>query len=101
MGVFLKQRKKEQTFSAFVVRAGYIFELADFTVETIEAFYKSFMQCLTEPAFGLSGKQLSEQLSFLGFSLYRSKPAGVWINCSSGLDVPASEEIIDMIRGRF
>lgn len=95
------KRKKEQTFSAFVIQSGHIFELADFTLDNIDAFYTSFTQCLTEPVFGLSGEQLSEQLSFLGFSLYRSKPAGVWINCSSGKDVPACEEIIDMIRRRF
>jgi len=95
------KRKKEQTFSAFVIRSGYIFELADFTVETIESFYRSFMQCLAEPVLELSGEQLSEQLSFLGFSLYRSKPAGVWLNCSSGLEVPACEEIIDTIRRRL
>ncbi len=95
------KRKKEQTFSAFVIRSGYIFELADFTLDNADAFYKSFMQCLTEPAFGLSGEQLSDQLSFLGFSLYRSKPAGVWINCSFGLEVPACEEIHNTICRRF
>lgn len=95
------KRKKEQSFSAFVIRSGSIFELPDFTLETIDAFYSSFTQCLAEAASELSSEQLSDQLSFLGFSLYRSKPAGVWINCSSGREVPSSEAIIDMIRRAF
>lgn len=95
------KRKKVQTFSAFLVRSGYIFELPDFTVETFESFYKSFMQCLTGPLVELSSEQLSEQLSLIGFSLYRSKPAGIWINCSFGLNVPACDEIIEMICRRF
>ncbi len=95
------KRKKEQTFSAFVIRSGHIFELADFTLETIDAFYKSFMQCLTESVFGLSGEQLSEQLSFLGFSLYRSKPAGVWFDCSSTQQFPTPKEIKIAICKRF
>ena len=95
------KRKKVQTYAAFLIKAGQIAELGDFTVQEISKFYKSFLAKLSEPASKTCSKELAERLSLLAWHLYRSKPAGVWLNCSNPQRIPREMGITNAIAERF
>ena len=87
------RRKKIQTYSAFLIRSGTIFELPDFTLEKIEEFHKSLLAQLSLAIDHIEPIQLSEQLSIIGYRLYRSTPAGIWLDCSSIQQPPSAKQI--------
>jgi excinuclease UvrABC nuclease subunit len=92
-----KQRRKEQTYSAFVIKAGDITELADFTIDQIDEVCKSIKEQLAGPAETIKAKQLAEQLAIVAYFLYRNKPSGLWLNLSAGKELPEPEEIKELI----
>ncbi len=91
------QRRKEQTYSAFVIKAGDITELADFTIDQIDEVCKSIKDQLALPVKAIEPDQLAEQLAITAYFLYRSKPAGLWLNLSAGKELPEPEEIKKLI----
>ena len=95
------KRGKTQTYAAFLIKAGGITELGDFTVEDPGKFYKSYLKKLAGPADCTDSKQTAEHLSLLAYHLYRSRPAGVWLNCSKTRSVPDIDEITNAILERF
>lgn len=95
------KRKRIQTYAAFLIKAGCIVEFGDFTVEDPRKFYKSFLGKLSQPADCTDSKQLAESLALLAYHLYRSKPRGIWINCSTQNRTLAVEEITNAILERF
>ena len=95
------KRGKTQTYSAFLIKPGRIAELADFTLENIGEFHKLFLAQLPQPADCTNLEQLSEQLSLLAYFLYRTKPAGIWIDCSDKQYTIGVEEIRNAICKRF
>jgi excinuclease ABC subunit C len=95
------KRKKTQTYSAFLIKAGGITELPNFTIENLGGFYESFIAKLAEPGCLTDAKQLAEQLSLLAYHIYRPKPAGTWINCSKMHHTPTVEEIRNVICKRY
>jgi len=94
-----KQRKKELTYSAFVIRAGQIAELADFTIEQIDGVRQSIKEQLAQPVKTIGPERMAEQLSLVAYFLYRSRQGGLWLNLSaaSPLHLPAPEEITNLI----
>ena len=95
------KRRKIQTYAAFLITAGHITKLPDFTPEDLGEFHKSFLTRLSGPADCTDSKQLAEELSHLAYHLYRPKPAGIWINCSKMHHTPAVEEIRNAICKRY
>jgi len=91
-----KQRKKEQTYSAFVIRADQITELADFSIEQIDEVCKSIKGQLGPPTKTIDAEQMAEQLSLVAYFLYRNKPAGLWLNLSAA-PLPDPENITNLI----
>ena len=93
--------KKIQTFSAFVITCGHITEMPAFSLEQIEQFYESLPGQLNKSAGCATRKPLSEQLSLPGYFLYRSKPPGIWLNCSKQKELLSKEELLETICSRF
>jgi len=87
-----KQRKREQTYSAFVIRVGQIAKLADFTIEQVDKVDQSIKDQLSQPVKAIGPEQMAEQLSLVAYFLYRNKPAGLWLNLSAGKKFPPAEE---------
>ena len=95
----VKKRKKMQMFTAFVINAGGVFEIGDFSLESMDDLHETIVRVDTKapgscycPDMGL--------FEIAGYHLYRSNPRGVWINCSHG-SMPSGEEIGELIRKRF
>ena len=95
------KRKRIQTYSAFLIKAGQIVELGDFTLENLGKFHKSFLAQLAGPADCTDSKKMAESLALLAYHLYRSKPSGIWLNCSKTRSVPKESEIMNAILERF
>ena len=96
-----KKRKTIQTYAAFLIKAGCIRQLDDFTLEKLGEFYKSFLGQLAAPADCTDSETLKEHLSLLAYHLYRSKPRGIWINCSNQNRTPSADEITNAILEKF
>lgn len=95
------KRRRIQTYAAFLIKAGCITELGDFTIDEFDKFYKSFLAKLSEPADCTDSKQSAEELSLLAYHLYRSRPSGVWLNCSKTHRIPNVDEIKNAVCERF
>ncbi len=95
------KRKKIQTYAAFLIKAGRITKLPDFALENLGEFHKSFLAQLAAPADCTDSKQLKEHLSLLAYHLYRSKPKGIWINCSNQNRTLTTDEIKNAVSERF
>jgi hypothetical protein len=96
-----KKRKTIQTYAAFLIKAGCIGQLGDFALEDLGEFYKSFLAQLSGPAAWADSETLKEQLSLLAYHLYRSKPRGIWFNCSNQNRIPTTDEIANTIAEKF
>ena len=94
------KRKKEQTYTAFVISNGYIRQLEPFTLDGVQEVSKSLARLFGEQERPGDVKAKDELMSLVSLSLYRSKPAGIWINCSKG-DFPDRNQIADTICERF
>ncbi len=92
-----KQRRKEQTYSAFVIKAGDITELDDFTIDQIDEVCKSIKDTITLPPKTIDPNQLADQLAIVAYFLYRTKPSGLWLNLSAGKVLPKPEELTQLI----
>jgi len=95
------KRKRIQTYAAFLIKAGHIAELGEFPGQGPGEFYKSFIEKLAEPGDCTDSKQTAEELAILAYHLYRSKPSGIWINCSNQNRIPTTDEIKNAILERF
>lgn len=94
------KRKKEQTYTAFVISNGYIRQLEPFTLDGVQEVCKSLARLFGEQERPGDVKAKDELMSLVSLSLYRSKPAGIWINCSKG-DFPDRNQVADTICERF
>jgi hypothetical protein len=106
---FKGKRKKTQTLAAFLITKTGTHEFAAFDLENIEDFHKSLekqlsviRQPMVSPALP-ERKTCGEKLSLLCSFLYRSKPAGVWIDCSENAakTLPNAGKLAWMIRKRL
>jgi excinuclease UvrABC nuclease subunit len=95
------RRRKIQTYAGYLITAGQVAELGEFTIDEPGEFYKSFIEKLAEPANLKDSKQLTERLSLLAYHLYRSRPAGIWIDCSDKQHTLGIEEIRNAVCKRF
>lgn len=94
------KRKKEQTYVTFVIGRGYIDQLEPFTLDGVDGLHKTHAALGDARAAEADAKTKDELMSLVCLSLYRSRPSGVWINCSRG-EIPDSEQIINAISERF
>lgn len=94
------RRKKNQSYSAFVIKKGQIIELKDFCLENMDAFYEEFDEVISGHYPPADAEDVKEPLAIACYLLYRSSARGVWINCSGG-DRPEKEFIIDAIYKKF
>ena len=62
-------------------------------LDEFDKFYKSFIDNLAGPSGCTDPKELAELLAFLAWHLYRSKPAGIWLDCSDPARVPKEDQI--------
>jgi len=95
------KRKKTQTYAGFLIRAGLVSPLGDFRLDEFEKFYKSFLAKLAGPGGKTCTKQIAEKLALLAYHLYRSKPAGLWLNSSKTRTIPKEDQIKNAILERF
>lgn len=97
-------KRKVQSYSAFVIMADRIIELDDFTIDKIDVFQESVSACLNEESKRAAAGEISGQLALAAFFLYRSRPPGIWINCSaisSGCFPPAQDFILSAIDNKW
>jgi excinuclease UvrABC nuclease subunit len=92
------QKKKSQTYMVFLVRAGLIERLDDFTTEQIPQLLETVSAVVTRLACETSTQNTAEQMSLVGFALYRSKPSGLWLDCRN---LPMADEISKLIGQAF
>jgi excinuclease UvrABC nuclease subunit len=93
--------KKIQTFSAFVITYGHIAEMPAFSLEQIERFYESLPGQLNKSWSCANRQPLPEQLSLPAYFLYRSKPPGIWLNCSKQKQLLSKASLLEAICRRF
>ena len=94
-----KQKRKVQTYAAFLIRAGEVIELADFKIEEAPAMYESGKEKLSTPAIPAAGpKELAEKLSLSTYYLYRNNPPGIWLKWKN---IASAEEITEAIKQKF
>jgi len=94
------KRKKEQTYSAFFIRNGNICQMDPFTLDSVRQFHDRLLGMSSGSIKNEDIDSNNELMSLAAFSLYRSKPAGVWIDCSSG-HIPSADQIVKAICERF
>ena len=94
------KRKKQQTYAAFVIGNGYIRQLKQFTLESVEEMCNSLTMPDNEQEKSTDLKGQNELMSLVSLSLYRSKPAGVWLNCLRS-NFPNADQITNAICKRF
>ncbi|MCF7955832.1 MAG: hypothetical protein K9M75_08530 [Phycisphaerae bacterium] len=100
------KRKNAQTLATFLITKNGIDELASFDLEGTENFHgflSKQLEFTSLPAARGDRKTSSEHLALLCSFLYRSKPAGIWINCSSNSQkpLPDANKLEWMIKNRF
>jgi excinuclease UvrABC nuclease subunit len=91
------QKKKTQTYMAFLVRSGRISRLDDFTAEQIPQLLEALSSAVAA-AIEDNEQDVREQMSLVGFALYRSKPSGLWIDCRI---IPTADEMANIILKKF
>lgn len=94
-------RKKTQTYAGFLITASEVSQLGVFRLDEFDKFYKSFLAKLSEPISFSDSMEMSERLALLTWHLYRSKPAGLWLNCSNQDRTTTTDEIKKAILERF
>lgn len=94
------KRKKEQTYAAFVISKGNIRRLEPFVLDDVEDMSKAIAGLGDDQGAPTDVKIKDELMSLVCLSLYRSKPAGVWLNCSRG-KLPDADQIAMAICNRF
>ena len=95
------KRKKTQMFSAFLIKAGNISRLDDFTLEDMEAVCQSLNAEFSRPVKVSDKRQFAEQLALLGYFLYRSSSTGIWMNFSDRKKQISSDKIAEIISSKF
>lgn len=97
------KRKKRQDFAGFLLHAGNVYEFDPFSLDSIDQFHRSVLAETKRHCETFDRKALPERISLFAFSLYRSKPAGIWINCSDamGLSFPEDQELRESIYDFF
>jgi excinuclease UvrABC nuclease subunit len=78
-------KKKVQTYAVFVINFFNIIDLGDFTLENPDLIYEAINKNLRNPSQDISD-EIIERFSIASYFLYRSKPSGLWLNTSNGLD---------------
>ena len=77
------QRKQQQFYSGFLIKAGWIYSLGDFEIAGVDAILKT---AKAVKSLDISDKQLlSENFSLISYYLYRSKPSGAWLRFGDSL----------------
>jgi hypothetical protein len=89
------QKKKTQSYMAFLIRGGAIQQLDNFTTEQIP----QLLENLKSPISAKSDvHNIAEQMSLVGLALYRSKTSGLWIDCRK---LPTADELAHIISKKF
>ena len=75
-----KQKRRSQTYSAYLLRADRISEVGNFESDELSGFYASFRDISkTEPA-AIDRTSCSENVSLMSYFLYRSNRSGIWLS---------------------
>ncbi len=95
------EKKKFQTFSAYLIYKGLIYSLDDFEPETVSTMLHQAQSILsTEIPSHLEQRtdlEIADSLSLVSSFLFRSHPPGFWWDCRTGLPEP---ELIHETVGR-
>ena len=86
-----KKRKKEQSYCAFLITAGQIFEFDSFTIEQVG----EFIERVEKKISSTSAVLVNEEFLLAGFGLYRGKTSGVWLDCRAGVNAEKIREAIE------
>jgi excinuclease UvrABC nuclease subunit len=95
------KRKKTQSFSAFLIWYGSIERPADFTLDNIEDFHKTFLSELVQDHTSTDPEIACDQMGLVGHFLYRSRQPGIWIDCAPDKPQPSAVKIMDAICKHF
>ena len=93
-------KRKVQSYAGFLITAGRIVELDDFTLDDIEKFYASFRDSLNQPMENSACGQMPKHLALTTYFLYRRNPPGLWINASVDETIRC-ENLTEAIENRF
>ncbi len=78
-------KKKVQTYAVFVMDFFNIIDLGDFTLDNPDLIYEAINKNLGNSSQDICD-EIIERFSIASYFLYRSKPAGLWLNISDGFD---------------
>ena len=88
-------KKKVQTHAVFVMNFSNIIDLGDFPADNPDLIFEKInaaLDSLTISSVNTSD-EIIERFSIVSYFLYRSKPSGLWLDASSGID---QQEIIKL-----
>jgi excinuclease UvrABC nuclease subunit len=92
------QKKKTQSYMAFLIQGGVIMQLENFTTEQVPQLLETVSATVNRLACETSTQNIAEQMSLVGFALYRSKPSGLWLDCRK---IPRADELTHIISKKF
>ncbi|MDO8304004.1 MAG: hypothetical protein Q7T18_12270, partial [Sedimentisphaerales bacterium] len=97
------QKKKTQSYMAFLIQGGVVMQLENFTTEQIPQLLENIHghrkdACHASLQAMPPDQNIAEQMSLTGFALYRSRPSGLWIDCRT---IPTGEELTHIISKKF
>jgi hypothetical protein len=78
-------KKKVQTYAVFVIDFFNIIDLGDFALDNPDLIYEAISKSSGNPPQDICD-EIIERFSIASYFLYRSKPAGLWINASEGFN---------------
>jgi hypothetical protein len=101
-----KSKKKIQTYAVFVMNFSEMIDIGDFAIENIDKITEAIENASLKlnnnqqetcdpstPSIQLrinslraSSTELVERFSIISYFLYRTKPAGLWMDASGGVD---------------
>jgi hypothetical protein len=92
-------KKKVQTYAVFVINFFNIIDLGDFTLDNPDSIYEKI--CASFENFRNSQEKITdetiERFSIASYFLYRSKPSGLWLNTSNGLDKQEFQKTLSVL----
>jgi excinuclease UvrABC nuclease subunit len=82
------QKKKVQNYAAFLITAGRINRLNEFSLDHVNDLVQNITACSCQVSEQADNYEIfTEESAFISYALYRSKPAGIWIDLRDGIDI--------------
>ena len=98
------KKRKSQSYAASLIKGGQIIDCGTSLLDDLAGVYRTLHDHLEAPTGQIAAEKLYETMAITASFLYRSKPPGIWINCSADDDtqhLPGRDEIMAAIHQRW